>query len=240
MILLLTIPQITTLRNIFQITLVAETGVTIYLATQIRETRHQISESTRIKSRAKILDLVGKTSFQGLLGMAFLYFFYYSITNTYIPIYARIDLNLSDAEVASFATYRSLAIMIIRFSSATFLSRAPIKPFLISALALGGITGLVSPFTYNYISIVSVLFLSGISFGAIRILSTTLVARNSTQENRGLANSLLDVSQGIGNFTKTITSPTADNLGIEHIFVLVGVTGLLAIIPVLLRKVTHT
>jgi len=140
--------------------------------------------------------------------------------------------------------------MLIRFSSATFLSRIPITPFLISVLALAGITGFASSFVNNYISMVMILFLSSISFGAVRILSTTIVAKNSTPENRGVANSLLDVSQAIGNYviysellshnlTKILTSSAVADGNLGSVFILGGVTGLSAIIPVILLKVGH-
>jgi hypothetical protein len=86
---------------------------------------------------------------------------------------------------------------------------------------------------------VMILFLSSISFGAVRILSTTIVAKNSTPENRGVANSLLDVSQATGNLTKILTSSTVADGNLDSVFILGGVTGLSAIIPVILLKVGH-
>jgi MFS family permease len=129
--------------------------------------------------------------------------------------------------------------MLIRFSSATFLSRILITPFLLSVLALAGITGLASSFANNYISLVVILFLSGISFGAVRIPTTTIVAKNSTPENRGITNSLLDVSQATGNLTKILTSSTVIDGNFGSVFILEGITGLSAIIRVILLKVIH-
>jgi sugar phosphate permease len=168
--------------------------------------------------------------------MSFLYFFSRSIINTYIPIYSRLELNLSDAEIASFTAYRSLAIMLIRFSSATFLARVPIRPFLLLSLALGGLTGFASPVANNYLSIVLILFLSGVSYGAVRILGLLLIAKNSTSKNRGLANSLHHAAEGAGSFTKILTSPIAETQGITPVFIIGGITGLIATVPILLRK----
>jgi MFS family permease len=234
--LLLTLTQIS-LRNIYQITVVAEIGIIIYLATQIKETKPPIKENKTVNFLPSISTLLRKKEFQTLLIMSFLYFFNLSIINTYMPIYGRIDLNLSAAEVASFSSFRSLAIMLIRFSSVTYLTKIPIKIFLIFLLALNGITGLASPFAQDYFTIVLLLFMTGISFGAVRILSTTLVAKSSTHENRGIANSLLDVGQATGNFTKILTSPIADSLGLSPVFILGGFVGLLSIIPILVRKI---
>jgi len=168
--------------------------------------------------------------------MSFLYFFSRSVIRTYIPIYASVDLQLSNAEVASFSFYRSLAIMLIRFSSATFLIKLSKRPFLIIVLLLGGITSLVSPFANNYILIVIIFFVSGISYGATSILGNTLVANISTPENRGIANSLYNLAQSTGNITKLVTTPIADIFGLTYVFIIGGIVGLTSAIPPLLKK----
>jgi MFS family permease len=124
---LLLLPQIT-MRNIYQITAIADVGILIYLALTIRETKARTQEKGN--SRLHISNLIKNSSFQGLLTMSFLYFFSRSVVQTYVPIYASVDLQLSNAEVASFSFYRSLAIMLIRLSSATFLIRLSTRPFL--------------------------------------------------------------------------------------------------------------
>lgn len=230
---LLLLPQIT-MRNIYQITSIANVGVLIYLALTIRETKAQTPEKR--SSRRHISTLIKNPNFQGLLAMSFLYFFSRSVVQTYIPIYARVDLHLSNAEVASFSFYRSLAIMLIRFSSATFLMRLPTRPFLISVLLLGGVTSLVSPYANEYILIVIIFFLSGISYGATSILGSTLVSNISTPENRGLANSLYNLAQSTGNITKLGTSPIADIFGLAYVFFIGGLAGLISAIPTILKK----
>lgn len=234
--LLLNLPSIT-LRSIYQISVIAETLVVVYLATQIRETNPPAANGVQQGYRAPIMELLRQPIVQGLIAMVFLYFFSRSITDTYIPIYARVDLNLSNAEVASLSLYRSLAIMLIRLSSATFLTRVSIRPFLLSVLVLGGVTSLLAPLAGSYPSIVLLFFLLGVSFGAVRILITTVIAKNSKPENRGVANSLLNIGQSTGNLTKITTSPIADTFGLSSVFLLGGVIGLIAIIPMVLPKV---
>ena len=224
------------LRSLYQIAAIAQLGTLVYLTILIRETKPQSPKNAAIKVFPNIKKLIRQSSFQDLIIIAFLYNFYHSILRTYIPIYGRVDMNLSDAEVASFDSYRNIGVMLIRLSSATLLTKVPIVPFLISVLALGGLTGLTASFANNYTSIVLLLFASGVSFGAFRILSTTLVAKYSIPENRGTANSLLDVSQSTGNFLKMLTSPIAENLGLAPVFIIGGVTSLSAIIPALWRK----
>lgn len=233
--LLLTLSQIT-LRNIFQIATVAQVALFLYLVTQIKETKYPSTEKVKTKSSTFVSDLLRQTNFQSLLLMASFYFFSRSIINTYIPIYARVQLNLSEAEVASFSISRNLAIMLIRLSLATLLKRAPIRPFLLSALALGGVSSLISPFAKNYPSLILILFLSGISYGATAILGNILVAKSSTHENRGIANSIYNTAQGIGNLTKVITSPIVDAFGLGFVFILGGVSALISTVLALFNK----
>ncbi len=237
--LLLNLPAIT-LRTIYQLSVVAEALALVYLATQIRET-HPPAASDRPQSyRASILDVLRATSFQGLLAMAFLYFFSRAILDTYLPIYASVDLALSNAEVASLSVYRNFAIMLIRLSSAAFLSRLSIRPFLLTVLLLGGLTNLASPLADTYSTIVLLFFFSGVSFGAVMILSNTLVAQNARPETRGVANSLLNVGQSSGNLLKILTSSLAETLGLAPVFLLGGVCGLASIFPILLTKMKKT
>jgi len=223
------------LRSIYQISAVAEFGVLLYLAFLIKETKPP-EKREKIEFIPQIKQLISQTSFRGLLVTGFLYSFYHSIFRTYTPIYGRVNLNLTDAEVASFNTYRNLGVMLIRLLTATYLTRVPISVFLLVVLVLGGITGFLVLLATNYTYMVLILFLVGVSFGAFRILSTTLVAKTSVSENRGLANSLFDFSQSTGNFVNIFTSSMAENLGLTPVFLLGGVTCISAIIPTLRAK----
>lgn len=231
---LLLFPQIT-MRNIYQITAFAELGALIYLALVIKET-HSTEAKEKTEFLPQIKELIGKTSFQGLILVAFLYSFYHSIFRTYAPIFGRINLGLSDAQVASFNSYRNLGVMLIRLSLATYLTSSSISVFLLVVLVLGGVAGFLIFFASNYTFMVIILFLVGVSFGAFRILTSTLVAKYSVTKNRGLANSLLNFSQSAGNLVNIFTSSIAENFGLVPVFLLGGVTCLSAIIPVFRAK----
>ena len=231
---LLLFPQIT-LRSIYQISAVAQFGVLIYLALVLKETKPS-EKHTKIELVPQIKQLMSQTSFQGLLVVALLYNLYHSIFRNYAPIYGRVDLGLSDSQVVSFNTYRNFGVMLIRISSSTFLTNVPIPLFLLVVLFLGGMTGLLVPFATSYTFMVLILFLVGVSFGAFRILSTTIVANNSVPENRGLANSLFDFSQSTGNFVQMFTSSMAENLGLIPVFLIGGITCFSAIFPALRAK----
>ncbi|MHA2069420.1 MAG: MFS transporter, partial [Candidatus Thorarchaeota archaeon] len=232
---LLLFPQIT-LRSMYQITAIGEIGVLIYLAMIIKETRPPVEGHEGSKPLPQIKELISQSRFQGLLIVVFLYSLYQAIFQTYPPIYGRVTLNLTDAEIVSFNTYRNLGVMLVRFSTAIFLTRVPVSTFLLTVLGLGGLTCLLVPLATNYTLIVLILFLVGVSFGAFRILTTTLVANNSVSENRGIANSILDFSGSAGKLTNIVTSSLAEHFGIVPVFILGGITCLSAIIPTLWRK----
>jgi MFS family permease len=231
---LLLFPHIT-LRNIYQITAIAQLGTLFYLALVIRET-HPTKIKEKIKFLPQIKHLVSQTKFQGLFIIAFLFSFYNSIFRTYTPIYGRFNLGLSDAEVTSFNSYKNFGVMLIRLLLATYLTSSSISVFLLVVLILGGVSGLLVSFVNNYLFMVLILFLVGVSFGAYRILTSTLVANNSVPENRGLANSLLNFSQSVGNLMNILTSSMAENMGLNYVFVLSGIICLSAIIPALRAK----
>ena len=133
-------------------------------------------------------------------------------------------------------TYRNLGVMLIRLSLATYLTGSSISIFLLVVLVLGGMTGFLVSFATNYTFMMLILFSVGVSFGAFRILTSTLVANNSVPENRGLANSLFNFGQSTGNLMNIFTSSIAETYGLVPVFLLGGFTCLSAIIPTLRAK----
>lgn len=232
---LLTMPQVT-LRTIYQIVVVAQVGFTIYLVTQIKETQVKQVESEKVDYKDIIAQLLKEKYFLSILFMSFLYFFFNSIMGTYIPIYGRLTLNLSTAEIASISTFRSIAVMIIRFSSATILTKFSNKKVLLSAILLGGVTGIATFFASDYLSIIIIMFFTGLSYGVVLSLGSSIISINSTPKNRGIANSLHMATMGVGNITKMVTTPIVDALGVSIIFVIGGITALSSAIPVIFKK----
>jgi MFS family permease len=231
---LLTLPNITK-RNIYQIDVIAQVVTFFYLISQVGESKPKATDREKINYRKNIADLLRQSNIRGLIAMAFLFFFYNNIMGTYIPIFSRVDLAFSDAEIASLSTYRNLAITIIRFSAATLLVKAKPRSFLLTVLILGGTTGLSMPFARHYQSIILIQFISGISFGAVMVLGSTLIAKNSTQETRGVANSLYNIAQSVGSITTIITPLLVTTFGLISVFILGGATALAATLPTLLR-----
>ncbi|MCK5403559.1 MFS transporter, partial [Candidatus Bathyarchaeota archaeon] len=215
---------------------IAQALILIYLTITMQETKPKTITSVAVKYGTSIKNLILQTNFQGLFIMAFLYFFSRSIITTYIPIIAQSDLNLTNVEIASFTAYHSCAVLLIRISSATFLTKVPIRRYLISALAIGGIISFAVIYANNYISLILIMFLSGISYGAIAILGSTIVARNSSSENRGIANSLYNLAQSTSPIVLLFTTPLIDIYGFTSIFLIGGIIGLISIIPTFLQK----
>jgi len=234
--LLLTFPQII-LRNIYQIVLVGQIFFFIYLFTQIKETKPRTVKKQKIDYKNVISNLFKKRNFQSLILMGFLYFFYNTIIQTYIPIYARVDLKFSDAEIASLSIFRNLAVMLIRLTGATFLAKVSMKRFLLIAITLGGINSLLIPLNSTYLPMVLSIFLAGLSYGAVMSLGSTLISISSTLENRGVANSVYMASNGMGRIVNMVTTPIAETYGNAAIFLVGSVCALGALIPTLLYKI---
>lgn len=231
--------EIVKLRGVYQIAVVAQLTVLIYLATQIEETGTQSKEGEKFDF-SSVKDLIHQQRFQSLSVMALFYFFSRSILQTYIPIYAKIDLALSDGQVASLSTYHSTGILVIRLLSATLLTRAPFNTLLYTFLALGGVAGLTAISANNYYTLTLAIVISGLSYGAVRILGATDIAKQTTPKNRGLANSLYNVSISAGDIIRTFTAPIADLFGTNPIFMLATITALASTIPVTTLTEEHT
>ena len=232
---LLLMPEIS-LRTLYQMQLVAEIALIVYMARILRETKQDAVISSTTPHRSPILDLLAQRSFQGLLLMGFLFYFNFSILNTYLPIYGRVTLQLSDPEVSSLALFRNIAITVIRLSAATFLTRVSTQWFLLFSLTAGGIASLGAPVasTYSLVAIVQVI--SGVAHGAVAILGSQLVAAEAQPANRGVAQSLNNMTHGLSNIMKLPTASLAESYGLMPVFLLGAIASLASTIPILRRK----
>jgi len=222
--------EITNLRGVYRVGALAQIIVLIYLATQIKETSN-ITNNDQKSSLHHLKELVSQQRFQSLSMMAALYFFSRSIINTYTPIYAKTSLGFTDGQVALLSTIRSTGILVIRLLSATILTNTHFQTLLYTFLTLGGIAGLAAFYANSYYTISLAIILSGISYGSVRILGATLIAKQTTTRNRGLANSLYNVAISAGDITRTLTAPIVDLLGIKPVFLLATITALASTLP---------
>jgi MFS family permease len=225
-----------TLRTIYQIVVVGQIALVVYIAATVRETKVKAVREIHVSYRVYVMDLLRERNFQMLLAMAFFFSLSRSTTQTYIPVFAKKSLLLSDAEVASFSVFSNLAVMIMRFLSASLMTRIQSGKTLLTMQIMGGTAGLLCIFANSYVSIIIILFISGISYGGNRILESVLVANNSRPQNRGVANSLQNVSVSIGGMAKILTTPVVDFLGFAPTFLVGGIVGFAALIPPLVHK----
>jgi MFS family permease len=225
-----------TLRTIYQIVVVGQIALVVYIAATVRETKVKAVKEIHVSYRVYVMDLLQERNFQMLLVMAFFFSLSRSTTQTYIPVFAKKSLLLSDAEVASFSVFSNLAVMIMRFLSASLMTRIQSGKTLLTMQIMGGTAGLLCIFANSYVSIIIILFISGISYGGNRILESVLVANNSRPQNRGVANSLQNVSVSIGAMTKIFTTPIVDLLGYAPTFLVGGIVGFAAMIPPLAHR----
>ncbi len=233
---ILTLPQIS-LRNIYQIILVAQIAFLIYVAMQLSETKPKVSEGNKQSYSLLVKNLLTQPRFLAIAMVGFLFWFFRMTFTTYIKIYARVDLNLSNAEVASFDIFNNLSTFLIRFLSATLLTRVPFRPAIIAFMAVAGGTGLLATIANNYLFIVVLFFLEGISYGATRIMQNVLVANVSTPENRGVANSVNQLFQSAANFSRIFTTPLVDTMGFSPVFILASSAAFIAaLIPIVRNK----
>lgn len=227
---LLVLPQIT-LRNIYQTIFMAQAMIVVYATTKIRETKPKTSEKTNHTFAYSLKNLVKQAEFQRISMSQLLFCFAHNNMITYIQIYAKVNLKFSDAEVASFRVYSNLGTILIRFLSATLLTKVPSKPAYIAFLVMGGMSCVFASFVNSYTPIVLIHVLSGVSYGAGRILSSVLVADISTHENRGITYSILQAFESVGSAVKVFTTPIVEIHGFTPIFLLGGIAGLVAVIP---------
>lgn len=232
---LLLLPQMT-LRTIYQIVLVGQVATVIYIMTSVHETKEKTHEIITVSYRSHMMELIRHRNFQMLLFMAFFFSLSRSIVMTYVPIYAKTVLQLSDAEVASFSVFTNSAVLIMRFLSASLLTRIQSPITLLSVQAIGGVVGLTATFANNYLSIILLLFMSGLSYGGNRVLESVLVANNSKPQNRGVANSIHNVSVSIGSLTKIFTTSLVESFGFMPAFIVGGIIGFMTMVPPLVQR----
>ena len=236
---LLLSPQIT-LRIIYEISFLGQLAVIFYVVTRIKETKPKTVGGVKIGLGRHLKDLLKQREFQSLSISQLLFNFSWSTMNTYIQIFAKVNLKFSDAEVSSFGIYSSSAAMLIRFLSATVLTKLPKRSVYITFLFLGGIACLLSPFATSYVFMIMIQFLNGMSYGAVRIFSSVLVTNMSTSENRGASNNFLSGFGSMGGVIRLSTIPIADIYGIPTVFIIGGIVGITAIIPQLPKLLEKT
>lgn len=219
------------LRNIYQIATVYMIFDVIYCIFIVKET---LSKSSQIISyREHFSNVLKRHSIQALLLTSAIYALSTTILTTYVPINARKNLAFTDSEVASLSLVRSLAMVAIRFATASFLAKLPTKKYLMGVIAIAGVADLLSSQAGNYPTLILIFLLEGTAYGAVRILFTTLLGENTSPEHRGTANSLYHITESTSQATKIVTTPIAETQGYPTVLILGGVLAFTSLISAL-------
>jgi predicted MFS family arabinose efflux permease len=132
--------------------------------------------------------------------------------------------------------YRNIAVTMMRLSAATFLSRVRALPLLVFALASGGLSSLLAAFPGSYIMISLVELASGMAHGVVVILGASLVAVESKPGNRGVAQSIYNMAQGMSNVARLATTSIVGGLGLTSVFLMGCIAALTSAATILPRE----
>ncbi|MCJ7634739.1 MFS transporter [Candidatus Bathyarchaeota archaeon] len=224
--------SLVTPRNLYQIFAVYLIFDLLFIIFKVKETTTEASRARVISYRTRLSTVLKKRNIQAIFIMSPIFALSTSMMTTYLPIYAITTLHFTDAEVASFQLARNIATALIRFATLTFLAKLPTKPHLIGTILLGGATGILAIQANTYPVLILVCLLEGISFGSLRILDTTIIAGNTTSDNRGTANSFHHVTQSTSMITKMFTTPIAETQGIPAVLTVGAAAAFLSLIPI--------
>jgi MFS family permease len=229
--LILLIPGMT-IRNLYQILTATQFFFMIYLIVAIKETKTKKGKNDKAFSyRFSFSSLLHQRRFQGLITALFMYFFYESIILTYLPMLC-VNLNFTAAQISSISSFRNLAIMLMRFAIPLILLKVPSIQLFSLGLLLGGASGIAPVFMNNYAVSTIIMFTSGLSYGIVFTLASIFTAEWSTSENRGVANSLVTLTRGVSFMVRMATTPIANTMGFDVLFILSGLTSFLSLLPI--------
>jgi len=105
----------TGIRTLLYISFFARLSLVFYILFFVKEPKRR--RATGISYKGSIRSLLKKRDMIGGISMMIFLFAAISISNTFVPVFARRGLLLSDSQVASISTFRSLAILLFRFFS---------------------------------------------------------------------------------------------------------------------------
>lgn len=229
--LILLIPQMT-IRSLYQVLIMIQFVFTIYLIVAINETKPKVNKGGKVPShKFSFSSLLHQRKFQALMIALFMYFFYESIILTYLPMVC-VKLNFADAEISSISSFRNLAIMLMRFAIPVILLKVQSTQLFALGLLLGGVSGIAPIIMDNYTVSAIIMFASGLSYGIVFTLASIFIAEWSSPENRGVANSLVTLTRGFSFIIKMATTPIANTMGFDVLFIGSGLISFLSILPI--------
>jgi MFS family permease len=218
------------IRTLFYIAIVSRIGLLIFIFLTIKSVR---GETRRLSLKGNTIGLVKQKNMVVSMMTSTPFYFTNSIFQTYMPIFARQELFLSDSLVASLDTFRSLLILMVRFFMQQILSKIKHKRLLVLMLITAFIAGLLIPYATGYYSLIPIAMTFGMCFGVISVICALIISSVSTPTNRGLANSLHSLTTSTGMFAPLAMTPIAEIWGLNSVFTTSAFLPLIAIPPIL-------
>jgi MFS family permease len=228
------------LRHLYQINVIAQGLMLVYIVLFIHDTRSKRVRRAMFQLVTQLIELLQRRTISALLLLSGLYFFYFAVMNTYIPLFLRTAGGFSDAAISSLALAHSCAIILMRLLMVS--SRFTISPrrLLMILIVMAGVSSFVTPLSHQYVSFMIIQLGYGASFGGIVIVSSHLVADNTTRDNRGVANAFLNLAQSTGNITKLLTTPIAESDGLSTVFLISGICAVSSLLPLWMIRWNNT
>jgi MFS family permease len=219
------------IRTLFYIALISRIVLIIFIVITFKSGKR--GETRRLNLKGDTMKLVKQKNMIVSMMTSTPFYFVDSIIQTYMPIFAREELFLSDSLVASLSTFRSLLIMTVRFFMQSILTRISHKRLLLIMLTTSTVAGVLIPYTTGYYSLVPFAMIFGMCFGTISVVCALIISSVSTPTNRGLANSIHSLTTSTGMFAPLAMTPIAETWGVDSVFTTSAFLPLIAIPPIL-------
>jgi len=219
------------IRMLFYIALISRIVLIIFIVITFKSGKR--GETRRLNLKGDTMKLVKQKNMIVSMMTSTPFYFLNSVVQTYMPIFARQELFLSDSLVASLSTFRSLLIMTVRFFMQSILTRMSHKRLLIIMLTTSTVAGFLIPYATGYYSLIPFAMIFGMCFGTISVVCALIISSVSTPTNRGLANSIHSLTTSTGMFAPLAMTPIAETWGVNSVFTTSAFLPLIAIPPII-------
>jgi MFS family permease len=206
----------TGIRTLLYISFFARIGLVFYILLFVKEPKRRISKE--ISYRVSISSLFKKRDMIGGISMMIFLFAAASINTTFVPVFARRGLLLSDSQVASISTFRSLAILLFRLFSNEIFGRIRYKKLIMSMLAASSLALFAFPYSPDYLTLLALSFTFGLCFGGLNLMGAVVTSTVADENNRGAAQAVNALSSASGQLAPVIMAPIAETQGISSVF----------------------
>lgn len=206
----------TKIRTLLYISFFFRLGLVFYIMWFVKEPKR--TRAKGISYRGSVISLLKHRDMIGGMSMMIFVFAMFSTGNIFIPVFARRELLLSDSQVASLVTFRSLAILLFRLFSNEIFSRIGYKKLTMLMLALNSLAIFAIPHSPGYQILLAIQLVLGLCFGCLNLMGTIVTSVVADESNRGVAHAVNSLASASGQLTPVIMAPIAETLGISSVF----------------------